>query len=76
MGVSFPSVTSQRLDVGAAEAKACFVLVCLCCYNLGRFNHRTMVTVVEETGLPVSLAYVCCTCGATMELPHQGTATP
>lgn len=60
------------MDVGKGTELSCFVVVCLCCYNLGRFDHEAGVGAVSDgpdaAGTSdVWVEFECRTCGAKRE---------
>lgn len=66
MGVRHRPVTAPRMDVAHDDPPACFVLVCLCCYNLDRLEHETVAEIVENS---TRVQYRCLCCAATMRAP-------
>lgn len=74
--MSFPPISSARLDVGREAEKSCFVVVCLCCYNLGRFEHEVVLSHGDEGPDEVIRAH-CYTCGAGKDakVGDDGVAT-
>lgn len=72
MGVSKRQVTTTLLDTAEGAPSSCFVLICLCCYNLGRLAHETVAHAFRETPeSPPGVRYHCKTCDAFLYNPVQ-----